>query len=87
MRSLALILALGLSACASRPAVILPPKVVQVPVIQLAPVPAPLTEPCDTVPKRANTVSEAARLANARLASIQECNKRLRQIRELVPNQ
>jgi hypothetical protein len=85
MRSLALIIVLGLSACASRPAVILPPKIVHVPVIQLAPVPAALTAPCDTVPKRANTIGEAARLANARLASIQECNKRLRQIREIAP--
>lgn len=60
------------------------PKIVRVPVEVIVPVPAALTEPCDEVPVKAQTVEEAVRLANARLASLKACNGKLREIRGLV---
>lgn len=59
------------------------PAVVRVPVPTYIAVPEELTRPCDEVAKRDNTYGEAVRLANARLASVQECNKRMAEIREL----
>lgn len=80
MRAAALILLL-LAGCQSKGPVV--PKTVRVPVEKIVPVPAALTEPCDEVPKRAETVEEAVRLANARLASLKACNARLGEIRGL----
>ena len=79
MRTAALTLALlGLAACQSAP--IKPPKVVEVVVTKIVSVPARLTKPCDLVAKKGNSVGEAIRLANARKASIAECNARLAEI-------
>lgn len=82
MRCAALIL-LVLAGCASTPDVPRLPEIVRVPVETIVPVPAALTAPCDEVAKADNTIGEAIRLANARLASLQACNKRLAEIREL----
>lgn len=60
-----------------------PPQVVEVIVEKIVPVPEKLAAPCDLVPRRDNTIGEAVRLANARLASLEECNKRLAEIRKL----
>lgn len=81
MRSLALIAALALSACASRP--IQPPKVVEVVVQKIVPVPETLTEPCQQPTKQSNTIEEAVRLANARKAALDECSARMEKIRGL----
>lgn len=83
MRSLALTLtALALTACQTRPVV---PKIVHVPVTQFVPLPANLTKDCDVPAKKAATVGEAVRLANARLESLKACNKRLEAVRKLQP--
>lgn len=84
MRRAAVILTLALAGCATG-RVPDPPETVEVIVERIVPVPARLTEACDTVPKRSNTVGEAVRLANARLASLNECNKRMAEIRGLKP--
>ena len=83
MRRAAVILTLALAGCATGGRVPDPPDTVEVIVERIVPVDARLTTPCDLVAKRSNTVGEAVRLANARLASLQECNKRMAEIREL----
>ena len=84
MRRLALILAtvLLLAAC-GKEELIRPPEIVEVTVTKYVPVPAELSRDCDEVPKEGNDYQEAIRLANARLASLEECNGRLRKIRGL----
>lgn len=82
MRRLALIvLLIALAGCKSAPVV--PPRVVHLAVEKIVQVPAELTAPCDPVAKRDDTFGEAVRLANARKASLEECNKRMARIREL----
>ena len=84
MRRPALIaIALVLAGCNHVPPVPEPPKVVRVTVKEFVAVPPELTKPCEEVAKHTNTYGEAVRLANARLAALQECNKRLAEIREL----
>jgi hypothetical protein len=78
MRAAALIL-LALAGCQTCPA----PKIVHVPVTTIVGVPEALTVPCDEVPVMGQTVEESVRLANARLASLKECNKRMGEIRSL----
>lgn len=82
MRCLALTL-LVLTGCQTMKPVV--PRIVRVPVEVIVPVPAKLTEPCDEIVKRADTVEEAIRLANARLASLKACNGKLSEIRGLAP--
>jgi hypothetical protein len=80
MRAAAIVL-LVLAGCQSKGPVV--PKVVRVPVDRIVPVPPALTEPCDEVPVKAQTVEEAVRVANARLASLRHCNGKLAEIRRL----
>lgn len=83
MHRIGLILALvALTACQSQP--IKPPKVVEVVVEKIVPVPAALTEPCQQHEPKAKTVAEAVRLANQRKASLDECSARMARIRGLV---
>ena len=83
MRAAALIL-LVLAGCQTvKP--IQPPKVVEVAVEKIVPVPAALTEPCRQPEKKDNTVAEAVRLANERKAALDECSARLARIRSLTP--
>ena len=81
MRSAALIVLL-LAGCQTN-AIPNPPTGVEWVVTKTVPVKPELTKDCDLVPKRDNTVKEAARLANARLASLEECTARMRLIRGL----
>lgn len=81
MRAAALILAIAMTGCQTKGPVV--PKIVRVPVEKIVPVPAALTEPCDEVPVKAQTVEEAVRVANARLASLRHCNGKLAEIRRL----
>lgn len=83
MRALGLILLLALAGCSTQP--IRPPKVVEVVVEKLVPVPAPLAEPCRRPQKQNNTVAEAVRLANERDAALAECSARMAKIRSLNP--
>lgn len=83
MRALAVIAFLLLTACATRP--IQPPKVVEVVVTKIVPVPDELTEPCKQHAPQAKTVAEAIRIANARKLALDECSARMAQIRKLVP--
>lgn len=83
MRAAALILLAMLAGCKSAP--ILPPKVVEVAVEKIVPVPAQLTEPCQQPTKQGQTVQEAVRLANARKAALDECSGRMQKIRSLTP--
>jgi hypothetical protein len=69
---------LVLAACATSM-----PKVSTVVVEKLVPLPAALTKPCDEVKKQDDTFGEAVRLANARKASLAECNARMAEIRKL----
>jgi len=83
MRAVVLILLAALAGCKSAP--ILPPKVVEVVVEKLVPVPKSLTEPCQQPAKQDSTVKEAVRLANARKAALDECSGRMQKIRSLTP--
>lgn len=83
MRRLALILATVLLASCGKEEFLRPPEVVEVVVTKYVEVPADLARDCDEVAKEGNDYQEAIRLANARLASLEECNGRLRKIRAL----
>lgn len=82
MRIPSLILALALTGCASQP--IQPPKVVEVVVTKLVPVPAELSRDCEHHAPKAKTVAEAVRLANLRKAALDECSTRMAKIRSLA---
>jgi hypothetical protein len=83
MRALALIAALAVAGCATRP--IQPPKVVEVVVEKIVAVPEELTVPCRNTAKQDNSVAEAVRLANTRDEYLDECSKRMQRIRNLAP--
>lgn len=85
MRILAVAAVLVLAGCQTTPDLPQPPKVVEVVVEKIVPVPAALTEPCQQPAKTANTVQEAVRLANERKAALDECSARLARIRGLSP--
>lgn len=85
MRILAVIALLVLSGCQTMPELPQPPKVVEVTVEKIVPVPAALTEPCRQPEKKGNTVAEAVRLANERKAALDECSARMARIRGLTP--
>lgn len=86
MRTLALIplltVAAGFGSCA-QPKIPEPPKVVYVTVDRYVELPPTLTAPCEATPKQSNTVKEAVRLANARLADVKACDARMTEIRKL----
>ena len=84
MRILAVTAAMALAGCQTTPDLPQPPKVVEVVVEKIVPVPAALTEPCQQPAKAANTVQEAVRLANERKAALDECSARMARIRGLV---
>jgi len=73
-----MILCIAMTACATSM-----PKEALVVVPQMVPVPDALTKPCDEVKKQEDTWGEAVRLANARKASLVECNARMVEIRKL----
>lgn len=79
------LLTCGFGSCGRRPDPPPVPETVYVTVERIVPVPRELTADCDRVLKRENTVAEAVRLANSRLASLDECSGRMRRIRELAP--
>lgn len=83
MRAIVVVACLLLTACGTRP--IKPPKVVEVIVTKIVPVPAELTEPCKQHAPQAKTVAEAVRIANARKLALDECSARMAQIRNLTP--
>ena len=86
MRAPALIgVALALAGCHSIPQPIQPPKVVEVVVEKLVPVPEELTKDCGNTAKQNNSVAEAVRLANTRDELLKECTSRMRRIRSLKP--
>lgn len=85
MRILAVAAVLALTGCQTTPDLPQPPKVVEVVVEKVVPVPASLTEPCQQPAKAANTVQEAVRLANERKAALDECSARMARIRGLTP--
>lgn len=70
-----------LAGCQSTPEI--RTEVVEITVREYVPVPEELTEPCQLHPVREQTYGEAIRVANARLASLAECNVRMKAIREL----
>lgn len=80
-------IALVLAGCNHVPPVPEPPKVVHVPVREFVAIDPALTADCASVPKMANTYGEAVRLANARKRALEECTKRMREIRALQPSQ
>ena len=73
MRAAALTL-LVLAGCQTMPDLPPPPKVVEVVVQKTVNWPKELRTLCDTHPKQDQTVGEAVRLANSRLASVVLCN-------------
>jgi hypothetical protein len=89
MRRLALILPLlitcGFTTCARRPDPPRLPEVVHVPVKVYVALPPELTADCAKIVKRNNTYGESIRLANSRLDALDECTKRMREIRALQP--
>lgn len=70
-----------LAGCQSTPEI--RTQVVEVVVREYVPVPEELTAPCDEHPAREQTVGEAVRVANARLASVRKCNADKAAIRDL----
>ncbi len=82
-RILSLAILIFLAGCATTKP-ISPPKVVQVAVERIVPVPAALTEPCQQHEPKAKTVQEAVRLANVRKAALDECSARMKRIRDLA---
>ncbi|MEA9605718.1 hypothetical protein QY702_04450 [Xanthomonas campestris pv. plantaginis] len=80
----ALILALALAGCAGRvatkPTV---PHVVYVPVVKTVPVPAELTKPCPPKRVQERTVEQVVNAYNANVPVQDDCDKRMREIREL----
>ena len=88
MRCAPLILvALAVAGCSHNPPLPDVPKIVRVPVETFVTLPAPLIADCADVPKKANTYGEAVRLANARKLALEECTKRMRDIRALQPKE
>jgi len=86
MRRPALIVAaLVLAGCNHNPPLPEPPKIVRVPVTKFVPLNEALTADCASVPKQSNSYGEAIRLANARKLALEECTKRMRDIRALQP--
>ena len=82
--AITLVAMLVLAGCQTTPDLPQPPKVVEVTVEKIVPVPAALTEPCRQPEKKGNTVAEAVRLANERKAALDECSRRMERIRGLV---
>lgn len=82
MRAPGLIACLLLAGCATCP-VPKPPEVVEVIVTKTVPVDKELARDCDVPMPHANTVEEAARLAKARKAALEECSARMKLIRGL----
>lgn len=82
MRRISLIALALLAGCATKP--IQPPKVVEVVVEKIVPVPAKLTEPCQSIEAKDRSVGEAVRLANARKLALEECSGRMSKIRGLT---
>lgn len=60
-----------------------PPKVVEVIVTKIVPVPVELTEPCQSHEPTSQTVAEAVRMANLRKLANEECSGRMAKIRGL----
>lgn len=85
MRILAVAAVLALAGCQTTPDLPQPPKVVEVVVEKIIPVPSQLTEPCNRPQNQGNTVAEAVRLANEREAALAECSARMARIRSLKP--
>ena len=87
MRRLALIAAaiLPLTGCLWNTKPVQPPKIVEVVVEKLVPVPDELTKDCGNTAKQNNSVAEAVRLANTRDELLKECTSRMRRIRSLKP--
>jgi len=83
MHRVALILVFALAGCKTAPEVVKVPQIVKVPVREFVSVPESLSAPCPVAQKKANTYGEAVRLANERKASLEECNGRMKKIREL----
>ena len=86
MRGLALILLPLLAAC-NKPDDIKPPEIVYVTVDRYVALPSALVAPCPATAKRDNSVGEAVRLANARLADVKTCDARMTEIRKLQPEE
>lgn len=84
MRHLALTIAAAVALTGCGPVKPNIPETVYVTVEKIVPVPESLTRPCDEVARRDSTVGEAVRLANARLASLQQCNADKAEIRGLT---
>lgn len=82
MRCVQLIALALLAGCATKP--IKPPKVVEVVVEKIVPVPAALTKPCQAIEANGRSVGEAVRLANARKLALEECSSRMTKIRGLT---
>lgn len=75
MRALAVVACLALAACGTTP--IKPPKVVEVVVTKIVPVPAELTERIPVYDAKAQTVGEAVKSSNVNKAGLLQCNVRL----------
>ncbi|WP_115560029.1 Rz1-like lysis system protein LysC [Xanthomonas arboricola] len=80
----ALILVLALAGCtskvATKPNV---PHVVYVPVVKTVPVPAELTKPCPPKRVQERTVEQVVNAYNANVPVQDDCDRRMREIREL----
>lgn len=83
MRRLALTACLLLTACGTQP--IKPPKVVEVIVTKIVPVPAELTERIPVYDAPQKTVGEAVKSSNINKAGLLQCNVRLGLIEGLTP--
>jgi hypothetical protein len=82
---LSLAVTCGFTTCSRRPDPPKLPEVVHVPVKTFVALPPQLTVDCTDVVKRGNSYGEAIRLANSRKDALDECTKRMREIRALQP--
>lgn len=83
MRTVALILVFALTGCKTAPHVVKAPEIVKVQVREIVPVPDELTKLCAIYEVKESTYGEAVTAANKRKASLEECNARMKKIREL----
>ena len=87
VRAVALIAVLALAGCKTAPEArpFVAPEIVRVPVKTYVALPEELTKPCPIPAIKGRTVGDVVEVANARKVALDQCNAKLRAIRESQP--